>query len=419
MDNQQKAALSIIDAGVDSDGGDLLNAALDKCDDVNFASSHGVTPLYHAARFGLTKTVKALLAADANTELGEPAIGIAAQEGHIEIVEMLIGAGANLDRQSKYGSTALLQASQGGKHEVVKLLLAGGAATELARFDGTTPLILASEKGYRSCVEALVRAGASVAHERDDGASAIDVASEEVSDLLVSSAAEPMIESGTLPGEEGVTLHQAVLQRDIAVVRALLDRGESLDSADEEGSTPLHYAAWVADPKILAELLERGACADAQNAKKETPLHLVAGTSEDGSTAVAERLLAAGASIEMANAEGMRPLHVASVGGLFEMAKFLLDRGAEVDGLTEGATESRQGIPPLQFAAYAGKPDVVGLLIERGADVLFSKYGMDALHMARNPRHLDESRKQAVIAILESAQRASTKAEKGWWLFWK
>ena len=57
------------------------------------------------------------------------------------------------------------------------------------------------------------------------------------------------------------------------------------------------------------------------------------------------------------------PLHTAAIGGQLEIARLLLDAGAEIDGFD--ADEST----PLHVAALNRHPELVDLLIARGADV--------------------------------------------------
>ena len=57
------------------------------------------------------------------------------------------------------------------------------------------------------------------------------------------------------------------------------------------------------------------------------------------------------------------PLHTAAIHGQLEIARMLLDAGAEVDALDSDAST------PLHDAALRGHAEVVALLLERGADV--------------------------------------------------
>jgi ankyrin repeat protein len=60
------------------------------------------------------------------------------------------------------GFTPLYSASQNGHLNVVDALLRAGADVNKAKNDGATPLFAACLKGHRACVEALVRARADV-----------------------------------------------------------------------------------------------------------------------------------------------------------------------------------------------------------------------------------------------------------------
>jgi ankyrin repeat protein len=51
----------------------------------------------------------------------------AADEGHVDIVSLLLDRGARIDQTAKFGDNALHHASANGHQEVVKLLVARGA----------------------------------------------------------------------------------------------------------------------------------------------------------------------------------------------------------------------------------------------------------------------------------------------------
>ena len=53
---------------------------------------------------------------------GSTALIVAAREGHKEVVQLLIEAGANREAQTKFGKTALDHAREMNEHEVVRLL---------------------------------------------------------------------------------------------------------------------------------------------------------------------------------------------------------------------------------------------------------------------------------------------------------
>jgi uncharacterized protein len=104
-----------------------------------------------------------------------------------------------------------------------------------------------------------------------------------------------------------------------------------------------------------------------------TDLHEAAGS---GDAAAVRRLLTTTAP-NTADPCGWRPLHHAALRGGTEIARVLLDAGADID------PTNRDGVTPLACAVYsAARPaDLVALLRSRGADPL------KADRSGRTPRH--------------------------------
>jgi ankyrin repeat protein len=89
----------------------------------------------------------------------------AAHLGHVEVVRVLIAAGAPLDHVNNLGWTALIESivlGDGGVRHTATLraLVEAGANVNLADRGGTTPLALAKARGYREMVAILSAAGA-------------------------------------------------------------------------------------------------------------------------------------------------------------------------------------------------------------------------------------------------------------------
>jgi len=89
----------------------------------------------------------------------------AAHLGHVEIVRLLIAAGAPLDHVNNLKWTALIESivlGDGGPNhtETLRALVEAGADVNIPDGSGATPLRLARDRGYRAMVEILERAGA-------------------------------------------------------------------------------------------------------------------------------------------------------------------------------------------------------------------------------------------------------------------
>jgi len=79
---------------------------------------------------------------------------------HVDVVKLLLKAGANIDVKSKYGWTALMHASYNGHVDVIRLLLEAGADVEAKSNAGMTALMHASFNGHVSVVKLLKKYGA-------------------------------------------------------------------------------------------------------------------------------------------------------------------------------------------------------------------------------------------------------------------
>jgi ankyrin repeat protein len=106
--------------------------------------------------------VAALL--DADPRLGDlaertthrrSALQIAAACGDLAIVELLLAAGASVNKRSHDGSTPLHEAAASGRVEVVRVLLAAGAETRCTTNSGYSALDAARARGHAAVVDLL------------------------------------------------------------------------------------------------------------------------------------------------------------------------------------------------------------------------------------------------------------------------
>ena len=140
------------------------------CVDINrpvVGSGDSQTALWIASRFGEYGVVEVLLGAGADVSIGDvngsTPLHEAADSGHIDIVELLLESGAEVDaRRSSDGATPLCDACQAGWLDVARLLVAWKADVNAARTDGATPLLTACQIGHLSVVEWLLGRGADV-----------------------------------------------------------------------------------------------------------------------------------------------------------------------------------------------------------------------------------------------------------------
>ena len=148
---------------------------------VNLArKTYGLTALMLAASNQQLDIIQLLLSrgADVNAvnEDGSTALMIAALKGYLEIVKTLLDAGAEAGIVDKHGDTALKIAIKQGHTEVVQAILQNRInldfGLDFVEPEGETPLILAGDLGHLAIVQALLAAGANVNIQTEDGTTA-------------------------------------------------------------------------------------------------------------------------------------------------------------------------------------------------------------------------------------------------------
>ncbi|MBV8330985.1 MAG: ankyrin repeat domain-containing protein [Verrucomicrobia bacterium] len=139
----------------------------------------------------------------------------------------------------------------------------------------------------------------------------------------------------------------------IDVVNKLLEQKLNLNLQDKQGETALMWAAANNQVAVVKVLLTKGADTNLQDQSGWSALMKAV---YQGNTACVQTLV--GQSRQEVN----RALLVAALTGHRDIAKILLDNGAEVD------TRADDGRTPLMLAATRGDTDLVSLLLASGAD---------------------------------------------------
>ena len=198
---------------------------------------HFVTPLIIAARNGHLNSVKILLGYGADIEArGTLKTGIeviegctplwaAASFGRLDVVKLLIEQNADVDGRTSTGSTPLRTAAFNGHLDVVRCLVESGADVNARTITENTPLIVACYHGHLNVVIYLIDKGAFMDLQNKDGSTALHVAAQRghleiVSQLLA-------LRTSQLPNNQGLTpLLYACNECSIEMVECLINRPE-------------------------------------------------------------------------------------------------------------------------------------------------------------------------------------------------
>lgn len=245
-------------------------------------------------------------------------------------------------------------------------------------------------------------------------------------------------------------LHKACQGGSVEVARILLDNGAFIDAVTPTtGHTPLMDALWYKWPDLTAFLLAKNAnlnvsthygftlqehfeyelevntvgkdrlfeCEKLLNRRKasdESALQtqLLMSAASRGATETVRRLISEGKSVNQRFPivggfnDGHTPLLVACRDGHYEVAKQLIDAGADVN-----AVEPVFGAVPLHKAVYNGRADITRLLIKQpkiNLNFQGATNGYTPLHDALWHGHVD-----CATLLLDSRARTDIKGHDG------
>jgi ankyrin repeat protein len=227
----------------------------------------GGTPLMMASLTGSCEALKTLIRIGADplnaNDNGETALYLAAQEGHNDIVSVLIqdddGVGGELDVATTSGWwTPLYASAQHNQLSTAQLLMTSGADVNLADKDGNTPLHVASTQGFTSMCALLCEHGACSNAQNHEGDSPVLMATKDGHDDTIRLLVQTHGADPNTPDHEGYTPVFVAAQEGHDSTIRLLVAGLGADPAVQTstGATPMDAALQQGNTSALAVLTE-------------------------------------------------------------------------------------------------------------------------------------------------------------------
>ncbi|KAI5801200.1 ankyrin repeat-containing domain protein [Geopyxis carbonaria] len=344
-------------------------AHVDACD------FRGATSLHMAATAGHYAVAANLLKSGADPTIGDRAssdtpLHDAAFEGNVDIVQLLLDAGAELTH-NRSGETPMHRALSGSQVDVVRLLFESDKTnyTRKLTFGSLNLLHYAFICPNPPTLELLTLL-------LDYGVDINDCQSPETPSVLHFAATcgdisivELLLSRGAnvnSKGNSGMTpLHDAVATNRPEIISLLVRSGARVNDADTDGQTPLFFAVERGHEVAVRTLLELGADIDQPDCFGMSPLsRACAQCCVHINPGVVQVLLDADADVKSSDDEGLVALHHAAREGHTEVVRMLLRKGASVNVRDSCQCHGRSGTSPLDMAEQGGHDEVIGLLRE-------------------------------------------------------
>jgi len=336
-----------------------------------------------------------------------PTLLDAARSNDAALALKLIGSGADVRVKSSDGTTALHWAAHFDQLDLVKRLLKAGADAKARNDYGSTPVQEAALRGDAAMLEVLLKAGASPESANDDGETALMT----VARTGKVDAAKVLIKAGAnvnaVESWRGQTaLMWAASQRNPDMVRVLLQAG-----ADPNAVSSLRNWARTTTAEPRPQWRPPGAWTALEFAARE------------GCAACAAELVKGGAKLDTASPEGITALLFAILNARFDVAKVLIEAGADVNladkwgraplySAIDYNTTPRGGRPDRPSTDLTTPLEIAAMLLDRKADIDFGLKAFPPYRLLGPDRGGDSLLTTGSTPLLRAAKACDVPAAK-------
>lgn len=243
---------------------------------------------------------------------GHTALQAGSQNGHLEVIQVLLNHSADVEIEDKDGDRAVHHAAFGDEPAVIEQLSKAGADLNARNKRRQTALHIAINKGHLNVVKTLLELSCHPSLQDSEGDTPLhDAISKEQDEML-----SQLLDYGadiTLTNNNGFNaLHHAALKGNPSAMKILLAKSNRpwiVEEKKDDGYTALHLAALNNHVEIADLLVHMGnANMDKQNVNLQTALHLAV---ERQHVQIVKLLVREGANLNIPDKDGDTPLHEA------------------------------------------------------------------------------------------------------------
>lgn len=197
--------------------------------------------------------------ADLKNSNDDSLLHVAVKEKKYEALSYLaFSKKCNLNLRDKYGRTPVFIAAQNGDLNALSLLINAGADINKRSYNGKTPLLSAVENNHADCAFKCVKSGANVKLKDYDGNDVLLTAVRGKNAGTVK-AILPLVENINIRDASGSTPLMIASATDKTVTELLVKNGAEINAVNKFGLTALHISILNNRPDCAIYLTEAGA----------------------------------------------------------------------------------------------------------------------------------------------------------------
>ncbi|KAJ6259969.1 Ankyrin-2 [Drechslerella dactyloides] len=350
------------------------------------------SPLYYAVKRGNIFLVReflrhpALLPAPGATDRNDLLLHGAARDRRPDITEALCTSEISVDARDRAMQTALHVAAMQGDIASMEILLKNGADIDAKDSRGRTPLFRTIKRhNYRAC-EFLLDKGADPnvmsKHQQTALYRAIRAGQVRFVKLLLKERKDNPITLNLRHKGGWTELHCSYQNGEIA--KLLLDAGGDPNAKNVYGTNPMFIASEAGTLEVVQHLVNAGADIGPAGPRKSSPLHRAA---QRDALDIARFLVEKGGK-DMASAQktdGVAPLHLAIENDADDVVKYFVEEvKVELNQVSVNAGT------PLAIACRKRNLEYIDILLKNGADVnVYKNISTSPLRLAINSGNME------------------------------
>lgn len=346
-------------------------------------SCTNATSVYEACKVGDFDAVETSLLQNKNLishidpyNNGKTLLHIASENGHKDIVNLIISRGGNLNEKDYDHKTPLMYASENNHNGIFALLVQKGANIHERDHDGSTFLHRAVLHNNPEACKVLLNNGLKPSDKNDFGKSplhyAVEQNSHDIALLLLNAGAKVDDRDGLLK----TPLHIVTEKGFVNIYDTLISNGADVNSKDSLGNTPLHYAAMHNHKAICESLISHRANVNSKNTELKTPIR---SAFESGNHDIFVLLLGNRPNLADIDITGETILHQASKKGDYNVVRAICAKDISLN------EKDKNGWSALHHAAENGYENICDLLINKGAKIDIQTRKISYYYMERLP----------------------------------